>query len=130
MSRLDYCNTVLNCRSSSQNARTPPRRVQRRGSSHGRYRIGDVMRPLHWLPIAYRMRFILSVNAIYKVRNQYGLHRGPNNIDIIASWSPNSAVTNQYKTPRIRFKFCDRAYSVAGHENETTCRRMEHWENI
>ena len=66
MSRLDYCNAVLAGLPAStlvtlQRALNAAARIMV-GTVAGDL-VGDVMRSLHWLPIAYRIRFKLLADA-------------------------------------------------------------------
>ena len=74
MSRLDYCNAVLAGLLAStlapfQRALNAAARLMV-GTVAGD-RVGDVMRSLHWLPIAYRIRFNLCL-LMHAVNNGTG----------------------------------------------------------
>ena len=75
------------------------------------------MKSLHWLPIAYRNRFKLSVLT-------HGVHNETSPSYLTATTTPisslaghhqlRSAMTTEFDIPRTRTKFGDRAFSVAG----------------
>ena len=75
------------------------------------------MKSLHWFPIAYRIRFKLSVLM-------HGVHNKTNPSYLTDTTTPisslpghrqlRSAMMIEYDIPRIRTKFADRAFSVAG----------------
>ena len=81
-----------------------------------RTHVSGIMKSLHWLPIAYRIRFKLSVLM-------HGVHNGTSpsyltDITTPISSLPGyrqlcSAMTTEYDIPRTRTKFGDRAFSVA-----------------
>ena len=119
ISRLDYCNAVpaglpTSTLAPLQRALNAAARLMV-GTVAGD-RVGDVMRSLHWLPIAYRIRFKLCL-LMHAVNN------GTSPAYIAGITTPTStlpghrrlrsAATNQHEIPRTRSMFGDRAFSVA-----------------
>ena len=81
-------------------------------------RVGDVMRSLHWLPIAYRICFklCLLMHAVNNGTSQTYIAdiTIPTITTLPGHRRLRSAATNQYEIPRTRPKFGGRAFSVAG----------------
>ena len=82
-----------------------------------RTHVSGIMKSLHLLPIAYRIRFKLCVLM-------HGGHIGTSPSYLMNTTTPissltghrqlRSAITTEYDIPRTRTKFGDRAFSVAG----------------
>ena len=120
LSRVDYCNAVL----AGLPAVTlkPLQRVlnaaARLVAGLGRYdHITEVMKSLHWLPVAYRIKFKLCLLMHAVVNGQCPAYID----DIVTPTSTFSGRANSrstamrvYDVPRVRTKFGERAFSVAG----------------
>ena len=120
LSRVDYCNTVLAGLSSStlaplQQVLNPAARfvVEAISHTHG----SGIMKSLHWLPIAYRIRFKLCV-LMHRVRNGTSPSYLTDTKTLISSLPGHcqlhSAMTTEYDIPCTRTKFGETAFSVAG----------------
>ena len=125
MSRVDYCNAVLADLPASTLA--PLQWVLIAAScfvagatlyTH----VSGIMKSLHWLPIAYRIRFKLCV-LMHGVHNRTGPLYLTNTTTKISSLSGHrqlrSAMTTEYNIPRTKTKFGDRMFSVAGPRSGT-----------
>ena len=120
LSRLDYCNAVL---AGLPAITLAP--LQRALYAAARFvagvaprsHVSGIMKSLHWLPIAYRIRFKLCVLM-------HGVHNGTSPSYLSDTTTPiaslpghrrlRAAMTTDYDIPHTRTKFADRAFSVAG----------------
>ena len=119
LSRVDYCNAVLAGLPATTLA--PLQRVlnaaARLVAGTNVVHVSGIMRSLHWLPIAYRIRFKLCV-LVHGIVNG----RSPSYLEdsmTLTSSLPGRgrlrpATTHEFDIPRTRTKFGDRAFSVAG----------------
>ena len=120
LSRVDYCNAVLAGLPTS--TLEPLQRVLNAAArfvagATSRTHVSGIMKSLHWLPIAYWIRFKLCVLM-------HGVHNGTNPLYLTDTTTPisslpghrqlRSAMTTEYDIPCTRTKFGDRAFSVAG----------------
>ena len=126
LSRIDYYNTVLAGLPTStlaplQRALNAAARFMAGATS--RTHVSGIMKSLHWLPIAYRIRLKLCVVM-------HAVHNGTSPSYLTDTTIPisslpghlrlHSAMTTEYDIPRTRTMFGDRAFSVAGlHEWNT-----------
>ena len=82
-----------------------------------RAHVSGIMKSLHWLPIAYRIRFKRSA-LMHGVYNGISSSYLTDTTTLISSLPGHrqlrSAMTTEYDIPRNRTKFGDRAFSVAG----------------
>ena len=119
LSRVDYCNAILAGLPTSTLA--PLQRVLNAAarflaSATSRTNVSGIMKSLHWLQIAYRIRFKLSVLM-------HGVHNGTSPSYLTDTTTPissllghrqlRSAMTTEYDIPHTRTKFGNRAFSVA-----------------
>ena len=120
LSRVDYCNAVLAGLPTStlaplQRVLNAAARFVAGATSHTH--VSSIMKSLHWLSIAYRIYFKLSVLM-------HGIHNGTSPSYLTDTTTPisslpghcqlRSAMTTEYDIPRTRTNFGDRAFSVAG----------------
>ena len=119
LSRVDYCNAMLARLPTSILA--PLQRVLNAAAhfvagATSRTHVSGIMKSLHWLPIAYRIRFKLCVLM-------HSVHNGTSPSYLTDTTTPisslpghhqlRSAMMTEYDIPRIRTKFGDKAFSVA-----------------
>ena len=119
LSRDDYCNAVLAGLPTSTHAslqRVLNAAARFVAGATSRTHFSAMMKSLHWLPIAYRIRFKLCVLM-------HGVHNGTSPSYLTDTTTPisslpghrhlRSAMTTEYEILRTRTKFGDRAFSVA-----------------
>ena len=122
LSRVNYYNAVLAALHVSTRTRAQPQRVLNAAArfvagTAARTNVNSVIKSLHWLPIASRIRFKLSL-LMHGVNN--GTSQAyPSDITSPISSMPGdrrlcSATTNEVDVTRTRTEFGDRAFYVAG----------------
>ena len=126
LSRVDYCNAVLAGLPASTLA--PLQRVLNAAArfvtgAAQRAHVTGIMKSLHWLPIAYRIRFKLCV-LMFSVNNGTSPQYLSDTTTRISSLPGHrrlrSAPSNDYDIPRTKTKFGERAFSVAGQREWNT----------
>jgi len=111
-SRLDCCNAVL--AGLPVSTLSPLQRVaQLRPRDH----VTPAMRNLHWLPVEYRITYILCL-LMHRIHNGKA---PPYLTDIVTATSGiesrsglRSASSDRYEIPRSRLRFGERWFAVAG----------------
>ena len=118
LSRVDYCNAVR----LPTSPLAPLQRVLNASArfvagATSRTHVSGIMKSLHWLPIAYRIRFKLCVLM-------HGVHNGTSPSYLTDTTTPisslpghrqlRSAMTTEYDIHRTRTTFEDVAFSIAG----------------
>ena len=118
LSSVDYCNSVLTGLPTSTLA--PLQRVVNAAAhfvagavSHTH--VCGLMKSLHWLPIAYRFCFKLSVHGVHNGTSPSYLTNTTTPISSLPGHRQlRSAMMTEYDISRARTFFGDRAFSVAG----------------
>jgi hypothetical protein len=120
LSRLDHCNVVLSGQPASTIA--PLRRIQNAAARlvfgiRPRDHVTPAFIQLHWLPVAFRIRFKTAV-FMYKVHTNHNPAYISHALSTAASnpslQSLRSANSTGYLIPQSRTKFGERAFSVSG----------------
>ena len=127
LSRADYCNAVLAGLPTSTLAplhRVLIAAVRFVAGATSRAHVGGVMKWLHWLPIAHRFLFKLSVlmHGVYNWTSPSYVIDTTIPISSLSGYRQlRSAMTTEYDIPRTRTQFGDRAFSVQDLANRTLC---------